>query len=200
MGRLSQVTQSGETATKSAEAQLADVSDAALVERLTRGDRDALAALYQRHGATLLALAYRLLRDRQESEDLIHDVFLEAWQHCAEYSQARSSVRGWLLLRTRSRALDRLRARARRRDASTGTENIESGQAHEYSMPSDEHRLPGALAQMPVTQKDVLVLSYFEGLSTLEISSRLGIPTGTVKSRTHAAIATLRHVLGVADD
>jgi RNA polymerase sigma-70 factor (ECF subfamily) len=200
MGKPSQVTESGETATESAEAQLADVSDAALVERLTRGDRDALAALYQRHGATLLALAHRLLRDRQESEDLIHDVFLEAWQHCAEYSQARSSVRGWLLLRTRSRALDRLRTRTRRRDASTGTENIESGHLHDHSLLSDQHRLPGALAQMPVTQKDVIVLSYFDGLSTLEISSRLGIPTGTVKSRTHAAIATLRHVLGVADD
>jgi RNA polymerase sigma-70 factor (ECF subfamily) len=193
------VTQRAETAAESAEAQAVDVSDASLVERLTRGDRDALAALYQRHGATLLALAYRLLRDKQESEDLIHDVFLEAWQHCAEYSEARSSVRGWLMLRTRSRSLDRLRSRTRRRDATARSENVEPAREPSHKL-SDGHRLPGALAQMPVTQQDVIVLSYFEGLSTLEISSRLGIPTGTVKSRTHAAIAALRHALGVADD
>jgi RNA polymerase sigma-70 factor (ECF subfamily) len=199
MGRTSQVTQSAETSAESAEAPAQDVSDVSLVERLTRGDRAALAALYQRHGATLLALAFRLLRDKQESEDLIHDVFLEAWQHCAEYAQARSSVRSWLMLRTRSRSLDRLRSRTRRRDATARSEPVELARGQDHKL-SDGHRLPGALAQMPVTQQDVIVLSYFEGLSTLEISSRLGIPAGTVKSRTHAAIAALRHALGVADD
>jgi RNA polymerase sigma-70 factor, ECF subfamily len=97
-----------------------EVSDAALVLRLTQGDREALVLLYGRHAASLLALAFRLLQDRQESEDLLHDVFVEAWQHGAEYTEAHGTVRSWLLLRTRSRLLDRLRTRARRGAESAG--------------------------------------------------------------------------------
>lgn len=174
---------------------LEPVADVDLVQRMTRGDRAALAELYARHAPTLLALAHV----RQDAEDLIHDVFLEAWQHSAEYSEARSSVRSWLLLRTRSRALDRLRSKVRRDGISAQTQTDDVGQ-DAVSVDSDRHRLPAALAQIPETQQDVIVLSYFEGLSTLEISSRLGIPAGTVKSRTHAAIATLRGALGVSDE
>lgn len=175
-----------------------DVSDPALVERLTHGDREALATLYERHAPSLLALAFRLLRSSQESEDLLHDVFLEAWQHCAEYSAARSTVRGWLLLRMRSRALDRLRARVRRRDVASQA-SIETSSDPRSALTARQ-LLPNALAHIPVPQQDVIALSYFEGLSTDEISSRLGIPVGTVKSRAHAAIATLRLAFGVADD
>jgi RNA polymerase sigma-70 factor, ECF subfamily len=193
-GRLSRVTEGPKQA-----GALADVSDAALVERLTHGDREALAALYGRHAACLLALAVRMLQDKQESEDLLHDVFLEAWQHSAEYSEARSTVRGWLLLRMRSRALDRLRTRARRRGATADEQLPGSSTAPETTLTA-QRALPSALAKIPVPQQAVIVLSYFEGLNTVEISSRLGIPAGTVKSRAHAAMAALRQSLGVADD
>lgn len=173
--------------------------DADLIERMRRGDRGALAELYGRHAQTLLAVAHGFLRDRQESEDLVHDVFLEAWRACADYCAARGSVRSWLLLRTRSRALDRLRSRARRRTfAAVSSTCTDDSSTHDLDQ--DKHRLPAALAQMSEPQQGVIRLAYFEGLSTSEIASRLGIPAGTVKSRTHAALKTLRSVLGIADE
>ena len=83
------------------------VADAALMAALVRGDREALATLYDRHAALLLALATRLLRDRAQAEELLHDVFLEAWHHARDFDPTRGSVRAWLVTRMRSRSLDR---------------------------------------------------------------------------------------------
>src|SRR4051812_40937878 len=90
-------------------------SDAELVARMARGERAALATLYSRHAARLLALAVHILRDRAEAEDLLHDVFLEAWQKAASYSEERGAVSAWLSLRARSRAIDRRRSVPRTR-------------------------------------------------------------------------------------
>jgi RNA polymerase sigma-70 factor (ECF subfamily) len=168
---------------------------------MTQGDRAALGELYARHAQTLLALAHRVLHDRHDAEEVIHDVFLEAWRHANDYSEARGSVRTWLLLRTRCRALDRVRSSVRKREL-TGAARDASPAGLERSelLSNDGHRLPDALAQMSETQQRVIQLAYFEGLSTLEIASLLGIPAGTVKSRIHAALKTLRSVLGIADE
>lgn len=178
-----------------------EVTDTALIARMIHGDRAALAALYARHASALVAVSHCIVRDRQDAEDVVHDVFLEVWRNCADYSQARASVRTWLVMRTRSRALDRLRANHRRGvlGASARGEASTRKQARELPLP-DKHRLLSALARVPASQQGVLVLAYFEGLSIAEISLRLGIPAGTVKSRTHAALKALRSVLGSADE
>ena len=75
---------------------------------MAAGDRDALGALYDLHAPMLLGLAKRMLGSQAAAEDLLHDVFLEVWHHAAEYDPARGAVRAWLIVRTRSRALDRL--------------------------------------------------------------------------------------------
>jgi RNA polymerase sigma-70 factor, ECF subfamily len=168
---------------------------------MTRGDRTALAALYSRHAPTLVVVAQCIVRDRQDAEDVVHDVFLEVWRNCAEYSQARASVRTWLVMRARSRSLDRLRANHRRQTVGASAQGEVSVRKQTTDvMLHDTHRLQSALARVPAPQQGVLMLAYFEGLSTAEISVRLGIPAGTVKSRTHAALKTLRKVLGIADD
>jgi RNA polymerase sigma-70 factor, ECF subfamily len=181
-----------------------EISDASLVARMVEGDRGAIATLYERHVACLLALAQTLLRDRREAEDLIHDVFLEAWRHCADYSADRGTVRTWLSIRTRSRALDRLKAARPRQTESADLERIEgvrsASEAEGHAMLGDQHRLRQTLSQMPEAQQEVILLGYFEGLSTTEMASRLGIPAGTVKSRTRAALSTLRSLLSGRDD
>src|SRR5262245_53600870 len=85
-------------------------SDAARVAEMATGSTEALAALYDSHAAPMFALAQRVLGDRRDAEDLVHDVFLEAWRRASAYDPARGSVRSWLLVRVRSRALDRRRA------------------------------------------------------------------------------------------
>jgi RNA polymerase sigma-70 factor (ECF subfamily) len=169
-------------------------ADAPLVARMARGDRSAVAELYERHAARLLALAQSLLRSPQEAEDLIHDVFLEAWRRAADYSEERGSVRTWLLLRTRSRCFDRLKSRRRATLSEAPEEHAAPLLAPAHD--GDQARLHAILARMPEPQQEVILLGYFEGLSTTEIALRLGIPAGTVKSRTRAALISLRSVLG----
>jgi len=159
---------------------------------MVRGDRRAVAELYARHARALYALAHAMLKSPQEAEDLIHDVFLEAWHRSEDYSEARGTVRGWLLMRARSRALDRLKSSGSQRVVMVEACPLDDATA----ALGDQLRLRELLSRMPDMQREVLLLGYFEGLSSGEIAERLGIPTGTVKSRTRAALGALRASLG----
>jgi RNA polymerase sigma-70 factor (ECF subfamily) len=171
-------------------------SDSALVARMAAGDRSAVAALYARHVRSLYALARGMLKSPQEAEDLIHDVFLEAWRRSADYSEERGTVRAWLFMRARSRALDRIKSAGR----PLAVLNEPMAASAVPALAGDHGRLRDLLSAMPEVQQQVLILGYFEGLSTVEIAERLGIPAGTVKSRTRAALGALRHVLGSNND
>lgn len=180
--------------------------DAQLLEAMADGDRTALARLYDRHAPLLLALATRMLGAEAEAEDLVHDVLLEVWQRAGDYDPARGSVRTWLCMRTRSRALDRLRSRARLRSSTDGhhpalesSERAERADepAEDPALTPDRRRVHGAMSDLPPSQREVLALTYFEGLSSAEIATRLGVPQGTVKSRVAAAMAKLRDLMRV---
>jgi RNA polymerase sigma-70 factor (ECF subfamily) len=167
-------------------------TDAALVSAVAAGDREALADLYDRCAGGLLGLAQRLLGDRHEAEDLVHDVFIEVWKQAGAYDERRGSVRTWFFTRLRARCLDRLRAR-RLLLAAARANDREPAADHELA--PDRATLRGALRKLTAEQADVVALAYYEGLSSTEISARLGIPVGTVKSRTAAALGRLRRVV-----
>jgi RNA polymerase sigma-70 factor (ECF subfamily) len=173
--------------------------DRSLVEQIRRGDRASLGALYDRHAPALLATGIRMLGVEREAQDLLHDVFLEAWEHAREYDAARGSVRTWLLVRLRSRALDRLGRAERTRSRSL--EGL-AGNAAEAELESPE--VPEALDGIAVRQalsridddvRDVLELTYFRGLTAREIGARLGVPVGTVKSRLARGLGVLERLL-----
>lgn len=157
---------------------------------MATGDRAAVAELYARHVRALFVLARSMLKNQQEAEDLIHDVFLEAWRRSGDYSAERGSVRAWLFMRARSRALDRLKSAGRPLTVLSDTVSPSP------SSVDDQGRVRDLLSKMPVIQQQVLILGYFEGLSTSEIAAQLGVPAGTVKSRTRAALGALRTILG----
>jgi RNA polymerase sigma-70 factor, ECF subfamily len=169
-------------------------ADEALVERMSRGDRAALGSLYERHAPRLRALALFILRDAGEADDVLHDVFLEAWRRSGDYVRERGTVSAWLGLRTRSRAIDRVRARKARaeKDAASELGPPSSDPSADPVRTLDHARLQGFLAQMSEAEQEVLMLGYFEGLSSSEIGERVGVPVGTVKSRTRSALAKLR--------
>jgi RNA polymerase sigma-70 factor (ECF subfamily) len=173
-------------------------ADAELVLRMARGDRPALSALYARHAPRLLALMLQILHDRPEAEDVLHDVFLEAWQKAATYSSERGSVGAWLTLRARSRAIDRRRAAPRARSISLEVSGIDqpSDPSVDPVRIQDHRRLGKAFAAMTADEQRVIELGYFEGLSSSEIAERIGVPIGTVKSRTRSALQKLRAALG----
>jgi RNA polymerase sigma-70 factor (ECF subfamily) len=175
-----------------------DDDDVALVSAMAAGDRRALATLYDRHASYLLALALRIVKSRGEAEDLLHDVFLEVWRSARDYDPGRGRVRTWLVIRTRSRALDVVKsARISRR---SGDEQVLERVVAEVDVTSspDQARVRAALTTLSPDQRAVLELAYFDGLSCSEISERLSVPIGTVKSRVAAALTKLRHTLGPA--
>ncbi len=174
-----------------------DLDDARLVDAMSRGDRDALAALYDRHSGLMYGVARRMLRDPQAAEDVVQDVVLEAWRRASTYSSARGSVRTWLMMRLRSRALDRIRsAPARREVAVEDPRAVAVASADDPQLGVDRARVREVLATLPPDQRQVLELAYFRGLSSREIAVQVGTPVGTVKSRTRAGLEKLRAVMG----
>lgn len=175
-------------------------TDEALIAQIVRGDRAAIAALYDRYAPLLTALGDRVLRDSKEAEDLLHDVFLEVWRHAGDYDATRGSVRSWLCMRMRSRALDRVRSAGRSRSVpmeDAGVTEVESMVDEDPTLAPDRMIIRRALTNLPPEQREVLELGYFEGLSSSEIAERAGIPIGTVKSRVAAAMTKLRAQLRV---
>jgi RNA polymerase sigma-70 factor (ECF subfamily) len=170
-----------------------DADDAALVAAMARGDRDALAKLYERHAPLLLGIAMRVVRERREAEDLLHDVLLEAWRHAKEFDPKRGRVRTWLAIRMRSRAIDLQKsARVSRNAGDAGLEVM----VDEAVRTSPDHaRIRAAVAELGPEQRKVVELAYFEGLSCSEIAARIEIPIGTVKSRLAAGLTRLREAM-----
>jgi RNA polymerase sigma-70 factor (ECF subfamily) len=123
---------------------------------------------------------------------------MEAWQKAGDYDRARGSVRTWLLIRLRSRALDRWRRAGRIRILAMEDQTLDEllpAAAGDPGQSVDHARVRHAVRDLPEAQRQVLELAYFEGLSASEIAERLAIPIGTVKSRTAAGMTKLRAAL-----
>lgn len=176
---------------------LIDAEDPALVLAIASGDQRALAKLYERHSGLMMAVGIRILGQRKEAEDLLHDVFLEVWRRAGSYDPGRGTVRTWLTLRMRSRALDRLRsARMTRIVLIEDTRTLaDRPSPDDPALAPDRAAVRRALAELPDEQREVVLLVYFAGLSSAEIGERVGVPIGTVKSRVAAARRKLKAVL-----
>jgi RNA polymerase sigma-70 factor (ECF subfamily) len=172
-------------------------SDEALIIAIAAGDRGALAELYDRYAPILLAVGQRILGSHREAEDLMQDVFLEAWQRASGYDPARGTVRAWLLVRLRSRALDRHRAASAAHRASIDSVGPleQRAQTEDPALAPDRAVVRRALETLSREQRAVLELGYFHGLSSSEIALRTGAPIGTVKTRMATALARLRATL-----
>jgi RNA polymerase sigma-70 factor (ECF subfamily) len=165
---------------------------------MVAGDREALAALYDRYAPALLALAQRLLRNQTDAEDLLHDFFIEVWQNAHSYDGQRGSVHSWLVVRLRSRALDRLKSAAYRRAAQEQTSSAALDELISPGDPASADGSPGlsrALALLSPHEQVLLELAYFEGYTLAEVAGRLSLPLGTVKSRLRRLLERLRRDL-----
>lgn len=168
--------------------------DEVLVRAAAGGDREALGRLYDRFAPSMLGVAQRMLGDSHEAEDVVHDVFLEVWHRARYYDRGRGTVRTWLMVRLRSRTLDRLRS-AKRAAAVALTPELgaraaagEAGDAAAH----DSGFVRRALRELSPDQRAILELGYFAGYSCAEIADHLAVPVGTVKSRMSRAVAHLR--------
>jgi len=171
-------------------------SDDALVSAIAGGGRAALAQLYDRYAPALLAAGQRTLKSRRDAEDVLHDVFVEVWQQAGEYDARRGSVKAWLFLRMRSRAIDRLRLSSAREVELDGRMMAElpSSAGEDPALAPDRALVRRALVSLPVEQRAALELAYFAGLSGSQIAAKVGAPLGTIKTRLALGMSKLRAV------
>jgi RNA polymerase sigma-70 factor (ECF subfamily) len=177
-------------------------ADSQLVLAVAGGSSDALGRLYDRYGATVYALARRIVSRLEDAEEVVQDVFAQVWRQAHQYRTERASVAGWIVMLARTRAIDRLRARRARPDEDRGIEPTAAvpvpatGPNPEESALSadDVKRVREALSALPEQQRTLLELAYYSGLTHTEIAEKTGIPLGTVKTRIRSGMESLRTV------
>jgi RNA polymerase sigma-70 factor (ECF subfamily) len=174
-----------------------------LVRAIATGSPDALAALFDRFGGLVLGLASRITGRQEDAEEVVQDVFTQVWRRAAQYDAGRATVAGWLTMMTRTRALDRLRARRARPDVD-GAVPPDAAPPLSSTSPDPEQvaiadraarQVRGALSALPDAQRTLVDMAYYEGLTHSEIAARTGLPLGTVKTRLRTAAAALRSAL-----
>lgn len=175
-------------------------ADSGIVSRLAAGDMRAAEELYDRYAGQVLALARRILRDDGDAEDVVQEVFSQAWRTAQRFETSRGTVAGWLLVMARTRSIDRLRARQARPDTRSNVlpDTLAApGVPVSDLMLSEEQsvRIREALKSLPDAQRSALELAYYEGLTQSEIAQRLTEPLGTIKTRIRTALGTLRQRL-----
>lgn len=180
--------------------------DAELVVRVARGDESALGQLYDRFGAMLYVVAFRVMGERADAEEVVMEAFAQAWRDAHRFDAGRGSVAAWLTVMARSRALDMVRAQSRReritdtaaREEPASAPAMSSGfHAPGASVIEEERRraVGTALAQLSPPQRQAIELAYYEGLSQSEIAERLSEPLGTIKTRIRLGMQKLREAL-----
>lgn len=174
--------------------------DADLIRRIQSGDSAAVGLLYDRHVTTLFPIALRIVRDRAEAEDVVHDAFVAVSDRADRYSEERGTVVAWLVTLVRNLSIDRTRRRDRRgaiarevlaHEPPPSTRDAERA----TSEAAEREHVRAALGELPEAQRRTLEIAFFEGLSYPEIAEREYVPLGTIKSRAARALAALRAAL-----
>lgn len=201
----------------------AALGDAELVGRIAAGDEAAFAEAYDRHADVVYGSVMRLLHDREMAEEVVQDVYLAIWRNAGQFSPTAGSLLGWVLGIARNKAIDRVRAAARRpRLVVVGDADDDRDTALERAMamgrpvrslgegdlgPEEAATrawarvvVRAALSAMPALERQAIRLAYDDGLTQVEIAARLGWPLGTVKTRTRRALLMLRAALESVPD
>jgi len=165
------------------------------VDRARDGDEALIAAVYREHGRAMLAYATRLLNDRAAAEDVVQEALIRAWRHPEALTNGKGSIRGWLLTVVRNLVTDRQRARAARPTEVAETAGIGPVERDHADQVVASVTVLEALEGLSDDHRGVLDQLYFQGRSLGETATALGIPPGTVKSRTYYALRALRRSL-----
>ena len=170
--------------------------------RIKEGDSAAFAELYDGFASAMFSLSLQVLNDRWEAEEVIQDVFAYLWRKPDSYSPSKGKFSSWLLVITRNRSIDRYRSRKRRLDRGQSDEVLnqkddfsQTDGAEEATLNDERKQLKVAFRLLPPDQRQVLELSYFKGFNHKEISERLDLSLGTVKSRIRLGVEKLRNSL-----
>jgi RNA polymerase sigma-70 factor (ECF subfamily) len=175
----------------------AEQDDIDLILRMASKDATALDVLYRRYHRLAFALVFRIVGNREDAEEVLADVFLQAWQQASRYDPVRGKPVTWLLTIARTRAIDRLRSSSRQQARTAGfeekRENKPSGSEHDpLFVIETQSVVREALQTLPEQQRIAVEMAYFGGMSHTEIAAALDQPLGTIKDRIRSGIMHLR--------
>jgi RNA polymerase sigma-70 factor, ECF subfamily len=174
--------------------------DVALLARIVDRDERAVEALYARYSGPLYSLAYQVTGAERFAQDVVQEVFVALWRDAHRFDPAKGAVAPWLFSLARHKAIDLVRREAniRKRTADVDLEFEEATDDvdHEAWMRIRRERVRDAITDLTPAQREALELAFFQGLTHVEVSERLGIPLGTAKTRIRSALLRLRDVLG----
>ena len=176
-----------------------NTSDADLFLLLQKGQTNTLAILYDRHAALVYGIALQVLSNRAEAEDLTQDIFLML--NGCSYDPQRGTLRTYLAILTRSRAMDRLRSRTRKqkklrnRPPNENAKVVSDIPLESMAQLELSRTVQLALEQLSTQEREVLKMAYYDDLSQSEIAKQLNIALGTVKSRSRRGLLKLRQAL-----
>jgi RNA polymerase sigma-70 factor (ECF subfamily) len=169
--------------------------DGQLLDRVRRGEEQAMATLYDRYSKLVYSVALRVLRDPASAEDVLQDVFLGVWRRPERFVSARGSLGGWLAVVARNRSIDMLR----RRRPSEQIEEVYLASPFDLADEAQRNtlmqRARAIILHLPLEQRKTLEMAYFDGLTHSEIAEITGDPLGTVKTRIRSALLSLRKEL-----
>jgi RNA polymerase sigma-70 factor, ECF subfamily len=171
------------------------------LQAMAAGNHAALGHCYDTMGPVIFSLAVRMLRDRAAAEDVTQDIFVQVWRQAGKYDTTRGSPEAWMLMIGRTRILDRLRSRAAGVVLKSVGDNLPDA-PDEDDWPEDlaisredAVNVRQALAELPADQRQAVDLAFFDGLSHVEISEKLGVPLGTIKTRIRLGLMKIREKL-----
>lgn len=170
-------------------------TDGDLIVRTAEGDRDAFEQLYKRYARPVFGLALRRLGDRFRAEDAVQETFTSVWRSARTYRPDRGAGGTWLYAVARNAIADRARARQEPAADPPDLPSAEPGPSEQTEDSWVSWRVHSAVSELPEHERVLLELAYWSGLSQSEVAEYLGIPLGTVKTRTRAALARLADVL-----
>jgi RNA polymerase sigma-70 factor (ECF subfamily) len=180
---------------------LQDRRDRDLIDRVSGGDHGAFSELYRRYSPSAFGLAKRIVGDQTMAEEVLQEVFLSVWRRAGAFDPARGSVRSWLFAQIHHRSVDVVRREEAEKRRSRATvepdateEDVEDVIEESWLSARREH-VRSALTNLPDEQRRVIELAYYNGLTQTQVADAMGVPLGTVKSRTLAAMRRLRQAL-----
>ncbi len=174
----------------------ADASDAELLARVGDHDREAFEVLYGRYVRPVFGLALRRLGDRGHAEEAVQDAFAAVWRSAATYRPERGAAGAWLYTVARNSIVDRLRRGGPATDAELPElASAEAGPAERAEDSDVSWRFHRALEELQPREREVIELAYWSGMSQSEVAEYLGLPLGTVKTRTRSGLARLASLL-----
>ena len=178
------------------ESEMAPSSDDGfLLRAIQRGDEGAMATIFDRYSRVVYSVALRVLRDPAAAEDVLQDIFMQIWRKPDSFVSTRGSLGGWLAVVARNRSIDSLR----RRKPSDSVEDIVLASPFNLAEDSERtvmmERARGVITGLPVEQRKVIEMAFFDGLTHSEIAELTGDPLGTVKTRIRTALLVLRKAM-----